>query len=125
MVGPPPAEADVQALIAYLGTLTPPPNPYVMADRGLTAAANAGDALLPSPAAEKGDKPVPPALNFTMKDITGKPVELFQYRGKVVLFVNVASKCGYTPQYKGLQKLYEAYGKDGLVVIGVPANEFG
>src|SRR4051812_46777356 len=85
----------------------------------------AAGAMPPSPAAEKGDKAVPPALNFTMKDISGKPVELSQYQGKVVLFVNVASKCGYTPQYKGLQKLYETYSKDGRVVFGVPANEFG
>ena len=78
-----------------------------------------------SPAAEKGDAKVPAALNFTMNDINGKPVELSQYQGKVVLLVNVASKCGYTPQYRGLEKLYEKYAKDGLVVIGVPANEFG
>jgi glutathione peroxidase len=78
-----------------------------------------------STAANPGEKKVPPALNFTMTDITGKPVELSQYQGKVVLFVNVASRCGYTPQYKGLQALHEKYGKDGLVVVGVPANEFG
>ncbi|HEX4590224.1 MAG TPA: glutathione peroxidase [Gemmataceae bacterium] len=76
-------------------------------------------------AGEKGAATVPAALNFTLKDITGKPVELSQYQGKVVLLVNVASKCGYTPQYEGLEKLYEKYGKDGLVVIGIPANEFG
>jgi len=73
----------------------------------------------------EGEKAVAPVLNFTMKDLSGKPVELAQYQGKVVLFVNVASKCGYTPQYKGLQSLYEKYEKDGLVIIGVPANEFG
>jgi glutathione peroxidase len=76
-------------------------------------------------AADKGDANVPAALNFKMNDIAGKPVELSQFQGKVVLLVNVASKCGYTPQYQGLEKLYEKYGKDGLVVIGVPANEFG
>src|SRR5438105_1234208 len=76
-------------------------------------------------AADKGDVKVPAALNFTMNDITGKPVALSQYQGKVVLLVNVASRCGYTPQYKGLEGLYEKYGKDGLVIIGVPANEFG
>jgi glutathione peroxidase len=82
-------------------------------------------AVAPVPAADKGDKKVPPALDFTMKDIAGKPVALSQYQGKVILLVNVASQCGYTPQYKGLQALYEKYKKDGLVVIGVPANEFG
>ncbi len=74
---------------------------------------------------EKGDRKVGPALNFKMKAIDGKEVDLGQYQGKVVLLVNVASQCGNTPQYEGLQKLYEKYGKEGLVVIGVPANEFG
>jgi glutathione peroxidase len=78
-----------------------------------------------SPAADKGDAKVPPALDFTMKDIKGKDVKLSQYQGKVVLLVNVASRCGYTPQYSGLEKLYEKYKDDGLVVVGVPANEFG
>ncbi|HEY2783671.1 MAG TPA: glutathione peroxidase, partial [Fimbriiglobus sp.] len=55
----------------------------------------------------------------------GKEVDLSKYKGKVVLLVNVASKCGYTPQYEGLQSLYEAHAKAGLVVIGVPANDFG
>jgi glutathione peroxidase len=67
----------------------------------------------------------PPVLDFTMKDIAGKSVALSQYEGKVILLVNVASQCGYTPQYEGLQALYQKYSKDGLVVIGVPANEFG
>jgi glutathione peroxidase len=77
-------------------------------------------------AADTGAKTVvPPVLNFTMKKLDGTPVNLAEYQGKVVLFVNVASKCGYTPQYAGLQKLHEKYGKDGLAVVGVPANEFG
>jgi glutathione peroxidase len=74
---------------------------------------------------DKGDKKVAPVLNFKMKSLEGKEVDLSQYQGKVVLIVNVASKCGNTPQYKGLQELHEKYGKDGLVILGVPANEFG
>ena len=71
------------------------------------------------------EKKVPAALNFTMKGIDGKDVDLSKYQGKVVLFVNVASKCGYTKQYTGLQALNEKYGKEGLVIIGVPCNQFG
>lgn len=64
-------------------------------------------------------------LNFKMKTIDGKDTDLSQYKGKVVMVVNVASKCGLTPQYKGLQALYAKYKDKGLVIIGVPANEFG
>jgi len=60
-----------------------------------------------------------------MKKIDGTPVDLASYKGKVVLIVNVASKCGYTNQYTGLQKLYDSYKDKGLVVLGFPANEFG
>lgn len=76
-------------------------------------------------AADKGEKKVSGPLDFKMKSIDGKEVDLNQYRGKVVLLVNVASKCGATPQYDGLQKLYEKYNKEGFVIVGVPANEFG
>ncbi len=62
--------------------------------------------------------------SFTVQDIDGKPVELEQYRGKVLLVVNVASKCGFTPQYQGLQKLYDAYKDRGLEILGFPANNF-
>jgi glutathione peroxidase len=74
---------------------------------------------------KKGDRKVPAVLNFKMKGLDGKEVDLSQYQGKVVLFVNVASQCGYTPQYKGLQALYEKYKDKGLVIVGVPANDFG
>jgi glutathione peroxidase len=74
---------------------------------------------------DKGDKKVPAVLNFKMKSLDGKEVDLSKYQGKVVLFVNVASQCGYTKQYAALQKLHEKYGKDGLTIVGVPANEFG
>ena len=68
---------------------------------------------------------MPPALDFQMKSLDGKPVDLSKYKGKVVLVVNVASQCGLTPQYKGLEKLHETYGDQGLAVLGFPANEFG
>jgi glutathione peroxidase len=74
---------------------------------------------------KKGEKKVPAALNFTMKGLDGKDVDLSKYQGKVVLVVNVASKCGFTPQYKGLQSLHDRYASEGLVVLGVPANDFG
>ena len=61
---------------------------------------------------------------FTVNDIDGSPVKLDKYRGQVVLIVNVASKCGFTKQYDGLQKLYTTYKENGLVILGFPANNF-
>lgn len=63
-------------------------------------------------------------LQFTMKDIDGKDVDLSQYKGKVVMIVNVASKCGNTPQYKQLEEAYKKYGEKGFTILGFPANEF-
>lgn len=63
--------------------------------------------------------------DFTVKDIRGNDVSLSAYKGKAVLIVNVASECGYTTQYEGLQKLYAKYKDRGLVVLGFPANNFG
>ena len=71
------------------------------------------------------DKKMSSPLDHKLKDIDGKEYDLAKLKGKVVLFVNVASECGNTPQYKGLQELFVKYEKDGLVIIGVPANEFG
>lgn len=59
------------------------------------------------------------------KDIDGHTVKLDRYRGKVLLIVNVASECGYTPQYQGLQEVFEKYRAKGLVVLGFPCNQFG
>jgi glutathione peroxidase len=71
------------------------------------------------------EKAVTTPLTGKMKGIDGKDIDLAQYKGKVVLVVNVASRCGYTNQYKGLQELYDQFGKDGLVVLGVPSNQYG
>ncbi len=62
--------------------------------------------------------------SFTVKTIDGEEISLAQFKGKKVLVVNVASKCGHTPQYEDLQKLYEEYGGDDFTIIGFPANNF-
>lgn len=63
--------------------------------------------------------------DFEARRIDGKPVKLSTYKGKVLLIVNTASKCGFTPQFEGLEKLHESYSKQGLVVLGFPSNQFG
>ena len=63
--------------------------------------------------------------DLSLKSLDGKPMPLSAYRGKVVLAVNVASECGYTPQYDGLQKLHALYGARGFSVLGFPCNQFG
>lgn len=63
--------------------------------------------------------------DFEHKSLAGEPAPLAQYRGKVALIVNVASKCGLTPQYEGLEELYRSYKDRGLTVLGFPCNQFG
>jgi glutathione peroxidase len=63
--------------------------------------------------------------DFQATSIDGEPVDLSEYAGQVVLIVNTASQCGFTPQYKGLQKLYDDYGDQGLTVLGFPCDQFG
>lgn len=86
----------------------------------------AGGILLAASTLKAEDKKdVPAALNYTMKSLDGKEVDLSKYLGKVVLVVNTASECGLTPQYEGLQKLHDDYAKEGLAVLGFPCNQFG
>ena len=66
-----------------------------------------------------------PALQFKLKSIDGEEVNLADYQGKVVVMVNVASKCGLTPQYSALQDLHEELSEDGLAILGIPCNQFG
>jgi glutathione peroxidase len=67
----------------------------------------------------------PALLDYTLPSLMDQPTALCQFRGKVVLVVNTASQCGYTPQYEGLEALYRRYRERGLVVLGFPANDFG
>lgn len=73
--------------------------------------------------AEKPDKPSA-ALGFKVQSLEGKDVDLGQYQGKVVLIVNVASHCGFTPQYAKLEELYKKYADRGFVILGFPCNQF-
>ena len=79
-------------------------------------------AVSPSIAAES---PCPAILDHKFANLMDEPVSLCQFRGKVLLIVNTASECGYTPQYDGLEKLYRRYRDKGFAVLGFPANDFG
>jgi glutathione peroxidase len=98
-----------------------------IAGAALLALASASDAQQGSPPSAKKEMPVAQdsLYQLTTKTLEGQPAELRAYAGKVALVVNVASQCGYTPQYAGLEKLYEELKGRGFVVLGFPSNDFG
>src|SRR2546429_3337648 len=69
--------------------------------------------------------PCPPLLDRSVESIDERPRSLCEFAGSVVLIVNTASRCGYTPQYEGLEQLYRKYRSRGLVILGFPSNDFG
>lgn len=73
---------------------------------------------------DKGENVKANIYNIVVKDMDGKDVKLSDFKGKVLLIVNVASKCGYTPQYEGLQKIYEKYKEKGFEILAFPCNDF-
>ncbi|HLK55499.1 MAG TPA: glutathione peroxidase [Chthonomonadaceae bacterium] len=91
---------------------------------GVPEDAMGGDAV-PTTAGYPNNVKVAPALNFVVKDIDGKVVNLGRYQGDVILVVNVASFCGNTPQYASMQKLYEKYKEKGFTILAFPCNDFG
>ncbi|MGH7853242.1 MAG: glutathione peroxidase, partial [Candidatus Binatia bacterium] len=97
-----------------------------MLTRSILAFIIAALAALASPApSTAAEPPCPTVLNHKFANLMDEPVSLCQFSGKVLLIVNTASECGYTPQYDGLEKLYRRYRDKGFVVLGFPANDFG
>lgn len=104
---------------------------WISAAAVIGAAGGLGAAAAAAGGAQPGTAPKTPALadpayvlDFTVKRIDGTEESLEKYKGKVVVIVNVASKCGFTSQYEGLQRLYEEHQDQGLVILGFPANNF-
>jgi glutathione peroxidase len=91
----------------------------------LLATAAAALAVVRAVPAREPSKAPASVLAFQVRDIDGKPVDLAKYKGEVLLIVNTASQCGYTPQYQGLEATYQKYKARGFEVLAFPANEFG
>lgn len=97
----------------------------IIAAAGLAAAVFAAGAAVYSTSEPAFAASFASVLDFKMRDIDGKDVKLSKYKGKVLMIVNTASKCGYTPQYESLQATYDKYKDKGFVTLGFPANNFG
>lgn len=104
-----------------------PASPPPAAERQAGEGASEAEPAASQGRADAGEEAVDPryALDFTMNRIDGEPESLEAYKGRVVMVVNVASACGLTPQYEGLQALYTEKSDEGLVILGFPANNFG
>jgi glutathione peroxidase len=97
----------------------------VIINNSIIAKDNKSTAELKLTAKPEGDKKMNNISTIKVKDMDGKEVSFSSFKGKVLLIVNVASECGFTPQYKGLQQLYEKYKGKGLEILGFPCNDFG
>ena len=119
------AVADPSSEDAIKAPPTQPAAAATQARTTITPATHAATQASTRPATRPASQPAT-GLSFVVKDPQGKDVDLSQkYGGKVVLIVNVASKCGYTPQYKGLEDLHEKYAAKGLAILAFPCNQFG
>ena len=117
--------APVLMLLAGCSSSEPPPSDGIEASRPGPVAVDS--AIHEAGSTESASLPAPMQDFYALelRSLEGEPLDLEQYRGKVALVVNVASRCGYTPQYTGLQDLHEQMRDQGLVVLGVPCNDFG
>jgi glutathione peroxidase len=100
---------------------TAAPAPLAAPTAEPAAAATPAPAAAPTAPAAQGE----PVIDHQVQTLQGETISLSKYRGSVLLVVNTASECGYTPQYAGLEKVYEKYKDRGLVVVGFPSNDFG
>ena len=97
---------------------------YAVVALGLGVLAVSGPGEGEAAGTAAGAPAVPPILRYKMASLSGREVDLGRYRGEVLMMVNTASKCGFTPQYKGLEELYERFHGRGFAVLGFPANNF-